>query len=120
MPKLPDLSGYSFDDLSRLINLATKRVEEIRGKRIKELQAELGRLGADGASAPRGGRKNLQAGAPRASTTQSRAAKANGRKIATQFRGPDGQEYSGRGAIPRWARDLGVNDRADLEKYRIG
>ena len=50
MPKLPDLSGYSFDELSRLVASATKRIEEIRGKRIKELQAELGRLGEDGDS----------------------------------------------------------------------
>ena len=45
MPKLPDVSGYSFDELSRLVSLATKRIDEIRGKRIRELQAELGRLG---------------------------------------------------------------------------
>ena len=53
MPKLPDVSGYSFDELSRLVSLATKRMDEIRGKRIKELQAELGRLGAEGDPAPR-------------------------------------------------------------------
>src|SRR4051812_50101257 len=60
MPKLPDVSGYSFDELSKLVASATKRIEEIRGKRIKELQAELGRLGVDGAPAPRSARKNAQ------------------------------------------------------------
>ena len=54
MPKLPDLSGYSFEELSRLVALATRKVEEIRGKRIKELQAELGKLGARGIGGARG------------------------------------------------------------------
>ena len=119
MPKLPDLSGYSFDELSRLVASATKRIEEIRGKRIKELQAELGRLGEDGTPVPRRGRKNVQTSARNGRTTHNRA-EVSGRKIAAQFRGPDGQEYSGRGAIPKWAKELGVNDRAGLEKYRIG
>src|SRR4051812_6029092 len=118
MPKLPDVSGYSIDELSKLVALATKRIEEIRGKRIKELQAELGRLGVDGAPAPRRGRKKDQASAPQSTAARDRAA-GFGRKVTVQFRGPNGEEYSGRGAIPRWARELGVNDRAGLEEYRI-
>ncbi len=119
MPKLPDLSGYSFDELSSLVASATKRIEEIRGKRFKELQAELGRLGADGAPARPRGRNNVQTGARNSRMVHNRAG-VSGRKIAVQFRGPDGQEYSGRGAIPKWAKELGVDDRAGLEKYRIG
>jgi hypothetical protein len=119
MPKLPDLSGYSFDELTSLVASATKRIEEIRGKRIKELQDELGRLGADGTPARRRGRKNVPTSARNSRMAHNRAG-VSGTKIAAQFRGPDGQEYSGRGAIPRWAKELGVNDRADLEKYRIG
>ncbi len=120
MPKLPDLSGYSFEELSRLVALATKRVGEIRGKRIKELQAELGKLEADeGRKGPRLHRKSRQ---PRSSSGLSvrKLGPTIERKIAAQFRGPNGEGYSGRGAIPRWARDLGVNDRAGLEKYRLG
>src|SRR4051794_20770252 len=119
MPKLPDVSGYSFDELSKLVALATKRIEEIRGKRITELQAELGRLGIGGAPAPRRGRKKDQTSAPNGNAARNRAG-GSGRKVAAQFRGPNGEEYSGRGAIPRWARNLGVDDRAGLEKYRIG
>jgi len=118
MPKLPDVSGYSFDELSRLVSLATKRMDEIRGKRIKELQAELGRLGAEGDPAPRRGRTNVRSDEAAARTGRGRA-DGSGRKVAAQFRGPNGQEYSGRGAIPKWARELGVDDRAGLEKYRI-
>ncbi len=118
MPKLPDVSGYSFDELSRLVSLATKRMDEIRGKRIKELQAELDRLGAEGDPAPQRARTNVRSNEAGARTARRRA-NGSGRKVAAQFRGPHGQEYSGRGAIPKWARELGVDDRAGLEKYRI-
>ena len=112
MPKLPNLEGYSLDELNQLIASANKRMAELRGKRVKELQAELDRLGSEGA------RSSRTARAPSRRPAQKRAATAD-RKVAAQFRGPNGEEYSGRGAIPRWARDLGVNDRAGLEKYRI-
>lgn len=36
-----------------------------------------------------------------------------------QYRGPNGEEFSGRGGIPRWAKELGVKDKAGLEPYRI-
>ena len=41
MPRLPDLAGYSFDELQTLVSKANKRLDEIRSKRIKELEAEL-------------------------------------------------------------------------------
>jgi len=112
MPKLPNLEGYPLDELNQLIASANKRIAELRGKRVKELQAELDRLGSEGA------RSSRTARTPSRRPAQSRAATVD-RKIAAQFRGPNGEEYSGRGAIPRWARDLGVNDRAELEEYRI-
>ena len=118
MPKLPTLSGYSLDELNQLVALASKRIGELRGKRVKELEAELNRLGSEGARSSRTARKSSQVGARSRKPAQSCAATAD-RKIAAQFRGPNGEEYSGRGAIPRWARDLGVNDRAELEEYRI-
>src|SRR4051812_8342338 len=114
MPKLPDLSGHSFDELSKLVASATRRVEQIRGNRIEELQAELERLG------PRGGRRGSRLTGkslhPRSSRRSAqKRAPAVDRKSAAQFRRPNGEEFSGRGAIPRWARDLGVSDRAGLE-----
>src|SRR5690349_18452249 len=118
MPRMPDISGYSFDELSRLIALANKRMNEIRGKRIRELQVEIDKLeaGPDG-SAMRGGGKSARRRLGR--TTTKKPAETAARSVPAQFRGPNGEEYSGRGAIPKWARSLGVNDRAGLEKYRI-
>src|SRR3954466_2245345 len=103
MPRLPNLAGYSFDELQRLLSAASKRMDEIRAKRVKELQAELNMLGEDdGASVSRRGRKS----ATTRSGTRAAQKASSGRAIPVQFRGPNGEEYSGRGAIPRWARDL--------------
>src|SRR4051794_41125613 len=41
MPRLPDLSAYTFDQLQTLVSAANKRMDDIRGKHIKEIQAEL-------------------------------------------------------------------------------
>ena len=120
MPRLPDLSKYSLDDLNQLIAAANRKLQGLRGKRIKELQTELDKLGSPKRSRnARMGRRNTRAAPSDGKSAQEQAEPA-GRKVAVQFRGPTGDEYSGRGAIPRWARDLGVNDRAGLEKYRIG
>ena len=120
MPRLPDLSKYSLDDLNQLIAAANRKLQGLRGKRIKELQTELDKLGSPKRSRnARMGRKSTRAAPSDGKSAQEQAEPA-GRKVAVQFRGPNGEEYSGRGAIPRWARDLGVNDRAGLEKYRVG
>ena len=116
MPRLPDLSSYTFDQLQALVSAANKKMDAIRGKRIKELRAELNKLEA-GSRAPtsragrRGSREGSGAAAPAPTT--------GGKSVPAQFRGPNGEEYSGRGAIPRWARELGITDRAGLERYRI-
>ena len=117
MPKLPDLSGYSLDNLNQLIAAANRRTQELRVRRIRELEAELDRLGTgpNGAHRSRPTRQGNRAGSSGGRSKEVRA----GKKVAAQFRGPNGEEYSGRGAIPRWARDLGVNDREALEKFRI-
>ena len=42
MPKLPDVSGYSFDELSRLVSLATKRMgNEIWGSASRNCKLSL-------------------------------------------------------------------------------
>ncbi len=118
MPRLPDLAGYSFDELQTLVSKANKRLDEIRSKRIKELEAELTKLGANGSASVSGrARGASQRGSE--STGGPRRATNAGKSVPAQFRGPNGEEYSGRGAIPRWARDLGVEDRAGLEQFRI-
>jgi len=117
MPRLPDLSAYTFDQLQTLISAVNKKMDDIRGKRIKELQAELNKLGTNGANGVTRGREVASRGSRKA-IDRERATLA-GRSVPAKFRGPNGEEYSGRGAIPRWARSLGINDRAELEKYRI-
>src|SRR4051812_34081505 len=104
MPKIPDISGYSFDDLSSLVALATKRMDEIRGKRIKELQAELDKLGAGDVSSPPRRSRRTAKGSTSSDNGPARRTSSVGRKVPAQFRGPQGEEYSGRGAIPKWAR----------------
>src|SRR3954453_15190414 len=102
MARLPDLKGDSFDELQALLSAANKRMDDIRAKRVKELQTELTRLGGgDGASVSRRGRRSA---ATRPGTRAAQKATA-GRAVPVQFRGPNGEEYSGRGAIPRWARE---------------
>ena len=93
-----DISGLSLDELTTLIDEATKlRAGKVDAKR-RELQSQLAALDALGTEA-------------KPATTRSPA--------KPLYRGPDGETFSGRGAIPRWAKALGVIDRKGLEKYRI-
>lgn len=94
-----DLSGLTLDELNALIDEATKlrdqKVEEKRSALLKELQA------LDAISAPKGPRERQRA-APQA-----------------VYRGPNGEEWSGRGGIPRSFKALGVETKEQMEKYRI-
>ena len=119
MRKVPDFSGYSLRDLDRLVAAASKRMQELRGKRIKELQTELDRLGVGQGVAHRARKARQRDVSSASSRSRQEPPAPAGRKVTPQFRGPNGEEYSGRGAIPRWARDLGVKERADLEQFRI-
>jgi DNA-binding protein H-NS len=40
-------------------------------------------------------------------------------KAPAKFRGPNGETYSGRGALPSWATALGVTDKAGMERFRV-
>lgn len=101
-----DYNSMSIAELQALAEEVNQALEAKKEERRKELLAELEAL--DGTST--GGR-----GSRRAS---SEAGSGRARPRA-QFRGPNGEEYTGRGAIPRWAKDLGITDKAGLEKYRI-
>lgn len=97
----PDLTSLSLDELNDLIAEATKlrdaRIEQKRAELLKEL-AQLDTLAG----------KSVKPAASR-----SRASPK------ATHRSPSGDEWSGRGGIPRWAKDLGVTDKAGMEKYRI-
>lgn len=112
MTKLPDLTGYSLDELNELVDAANKRIGELRQAKIDELKAQRAALDAElskltGATISK----------PRMPAGLSEGKKRASPKVA--FRGPNGEEYSGRGALPRWAKDLGIADKAGLEKYRV-
>lgn len=94
-----DLSGLDLEGLNSLIEDATKlrdqKVEEKRAELMKQLQA----LDAIG--------KPTKAGTSRRASPPA------------LYRGPQGEEWSGRGGIPRWARDLGATSKEDMQKYLI-
>lgn len=73
--------------------------------RRQELLAELGELGPTQQRNPK-----------------PKAEKAEGDKRAVvkpMYRAPDGFEWSGRGAIPKVFKALGVTDKAGMEQFRI-
>lgn len=95
----PDISNLTLEELTALIDEANKlRAGKIEAKR-NELQKQLAEL--DAIASP-------------ASTPKRERASPK-----PLYRGPNGIEWSGRGAIPRAFRELGVTDKAGLEKYRI-
>lgn len=36
-----------------------------------------------------------------------------------KYRGPNGEPYSGRGALPKWATDAGVTTKEGMEQFRV-
>lgn len=38
---------------------------------------------------------------------------------APKYRGPNGEAYSGRGALPKWATDAGVTNKEEMERFRV-
>lgn len=100
---LNDLSDLSLDELNRLIAEATKmrdrKIEEKRGELLKQL-ADLDALSG----------KPVKS----ASTQQGRAPARH-----DMFEGEEGEQWSGRGGIPRWAKEkYGVTDRVGMERFR--
>lgn len=96
----PDLSGLDLDGLNAVIAEATK----LRDKKVEEKRAELMKQLAE-----------LDA------LSSSNGVSAKARPVAKAlYRTPDGStEWSGRGGIPRAFKDLGVADKADMQKYLI-
>ena len=54
MPRLFDLSAYSLDDLNQLIAAANKRLQGLRGKRIRSCRSSLKSLDLPSVPAMRG------------------------------------------------------------------
>lgn len=77
--------------------------EKAKQERADALLAELAKLGI---KAPAKARATRSAGDARGD-------------VKPKYRGPNGEEYSGRGGIPRWAKELGITDKAGLDPYLI-
>ncbi|MDH0908443.1 hypothetical protein N5C66_03805 [Rhizobium pusense] len=92
-----DLSGLGLEELNDLIEKATRlrdqKVEEKRAALLKELSA----LDAISSSKP--------------------AAKRSSPQVT--HRGPDGETWMGRGAVPKWAEKYGVKDRAGMDRFKL-
>lgn len=107
-PEAADLEALSIEELRELLAEVQVALDAKVETRRQELLAELNDLGGLPQST---GRK---ASAP-ADETRKRASPK------PMYRTPDGSfEWSGRGAIPRAFKDLGVTDREGMEQYKIG
>lgn len=96
------------DQASMLGELTAIHSQAKEAKRA-ELMAELQALGGAPVEAPkriRGPNKPKEEGDARA-------------VVKPNYRAPDGFEWSGRGAIPKVFKALGVTDKAGMEQFRI-
>jgi DNA-binding protein H-NS len=89
-PKQPALSSLSNEALCKLRDEIAALLEE----RAKQLRTELDRL-TSGNGAIRHADNGYRAG-------NGAASKANRKKVAPKYRGPDGSTWAGRGVKPRW------------------
>ncbi|MAU98719.1 MAG: hypothetical protein CMP81_23020 [Fulvimarina sp.] len=100
------LDGMSLQELQALHDEVGGVLAQKKAARRQELLEELDSLG----------------GLPANTRSRATAGDGEGRtraKPKPMYRAPDGREWSGRGAIPRFFKELGVTDKADLEKYKI-
>lgn len=95
MASLPNLDKMTVPELTALIEEAqTKRREkmvEAKAGLIEEFRAKAAQLGLtleDVLAAP--------------SAPSPKSAKAAGSSLPAKYRGPNGEEWSGRGRLPRW------------------
>lgn len=95
--KLPDLSGLTVPQLRELIAQAEARIAEIQTEAKASLRMQMEELAANaGFTLP----EILSQGAP---TKPARAApKTAGATVPVKYRGPNGEEWSGRGRMPKW------------------
>lgn len=101
-----DLDGMSVQDLTALRDAAeAKRREKLDAARdqvLAETRAKLAELGL-----------TLEAALPGATAGQGGKARKNaGGSLPVKFRGPNGEEWSGRGRLPKWLQALETSGKA--------
>jgi DNA-binding protein H-NS len=110
------LEGCDYASLKLVRTKVDARIEaqaaEEKEKAKADLEARAKELGFDVADLwdLSGGRKR-----------RSSAGSANGQRTSPKpkYRGPDGQEWSGRGRMATWLRDLTDGDEKKMQKYLI-
>lgn len=98
------LFSMDVDDLLKL----RADVERALAEQKRDLERQLGLLG--GEAAKRRGRSSERAG---------RGSALKGRSIAPKYRGPNGDTWAGRGAMPRWLSAL-IKEGHAAEEFLIG
>jgi DNA-binding protein H-NS len=94
MAKLPDLSAFSMEELHEIRANADNRIGELTRDKIAELQAKRAELDAE--LAKLGGKPGRATASTNIMTTRTRA------KPAVKYRDSKGNEWTGRGAAPKW------------------
>ena len=113
--EMNDLEGYSLEELQALIAAAqAKRSEKMEGAKaafLKEMTERAEALGLTlDALLPRGaGQRPARGRKPRSDA---------GKPAAVKYRGPDGQEWSGRGCPPAWLAEVMKGGRS-REDFRV-
>lgn len=97
------LETLSMDDLQQLVTEAQKVLADKADTKRKELLEQLAQL-------------DSLTGKPVTPVTPVTRVRQSPKPM---YRAPDGYEWSGRGAIPRVFKELGVTDKKDMDKYLI-
>jgi DNA-binding protein H-NS len=103
--KMPGVNLKNMD-VDALLELRSQ-VERTLGERSKDLQRQLALLG--GAAGKRRGRPAGRVGRPSV---------LKGKKVTPKYRGPSGETWAGRGAMPRWLAAL-VKEGHSVEEFAI-
>ena len=104
MAKVADLRNMDVDELLALRG----EVERALAERARDLERQIALL--NGGEVKRRGRPPLKMG---------RVSALEGVKVPPKYRGPDGETWAGRGAMPRWLSAL-IKEGHSVEEFLIG
>ncbi|TGT42759.1 H-NS histone family protein [Mesorhizobium sp. M8A.F.Ca.ET.165.01.1.1] len=94
MAKAPDINAMSMEELNELRDTVTARIEALTEEKIAELKAKRAELDAE--LAKLGGKPGRATASTNIISTRTRA------KPAVKYRDNKGNEWTGRGAAPKW------------------
>ena len=104
----PDITKLSYAELAELVAQAQAQLGNKREEEAKTLaDAFLKKLNAAGLTAEEGiaAIHSIEGTAPRA----SKGSALKNTKMPAKYRGPNGEEWSGKGQPPKWMKPLLVN-----------